>query len=49
MKDNTDRFLPLALMLLVSACAGYAFAFAARKVLRSWRAEVARQRFTVVR
>ena len=49
MSDDDARRLSLALMLLVSTAAGYAFAVALRKARRIFRAEMARRRFTVVR
>ena len=49
MRDEYDRYVSVALLLLGSALAGFAFAFTARKAVRELRAELARRRFRVVR
>ena len=49
MRNNRNPYASVAIMLAASALAGFAFAFVARKTLRDLRAELARQRFRVVR
>jgi hypothetical protein len=49
MRNEPDRHLAVALVLVVSAFAGFAFAFAVEKARRELQARMARRRFTVVR
>jgi hypothetical protein len=49
MRNEPDRHLVVALVLVASAFAGFAFALAAEKVRRQLWARMARRRFTIVR